>query len=108
MPENEETWIFEAKMIVEQKSVEKVHPTHNEQVLTHLCLTGIKLEYLLNFGEALTKDGSVAPCLCENQERANKAVLRSEQPTEGKQSHPDADHLEAGAGNPENWPWFLL
>ena len=39
------------------KSVEKLHPAHKKQVLTYLCLTGMKLGYLLNFGEALMKDG---------------------------------------------------
>jgi GxxExxY protein len=45
------------KVIVELKSVEKVHPAHKKQVLTYLRLTGMKLGYLLNFGEALMKDG---------------------------------------------------
>jgi len=49
--------IVEAKVIVELKSVEKVHPAHKKQVLTYLRLTGMKLAYLLNFGEALMKDG---------------------------------------------------
>jgi len=43
--------------IVELKSVEKVHPAHKKQLLTYLQLTGMKLGYLLNFGEALMKDG---------------------------------------------------
>jgi GxxExxY protein len=49
--------IVEGKVIVELKSVEKVHPVHKKQVLTYLRLTGLKLGYLLNFGEALMKDG---------------------------------------------------
>lgn len=49
--------IVERKVIVELKSVEKVHPAHKKQVLTHLRLTGLKLGYLLNFGEALMKGG---------------------------------------------------
>jgi GxxExxY protein len=49
--------IVEDKVIVELKSVEKVHPTHKKQLLTYLRLTGMKLGYLLNFGEALMKDG---------------------------------------------------
>ena len=49
--------IVEGKVIVELKSVEKVHPAHKKQVLTYLRLTGMKLGYLLNFGEALMKDG---------------------------------------------------
>jgi len=49
--------IGEGKVIVELKSVEKVHPAHKKQVLTYLRLTGMKLGNLLNFGEALMKDG---------------------------------------------------
>ena len=30
---------------------------HKKQLLTYLKLTGLKLSYLLNFGEALMKDG---------------------------------------------------
>jgi len=58
MHENEiGTVIVEGKVIVELKSVEKVHPAHKKQPLTYLRLTGMKLGYLLNFGEALMKDG---------------------------------------------------
>ena len=49
--------IVEDKVLVELKSVEKVNPAHKKQLLTYLRLTGMKLGYLLNFGEALMKDG---------------------------------------------------
>jgi GxxExxY protein len=49
--------IVEDKVIVELKSVERISPAHKKQVLTYLRLTGMKLGYLLNFGEALMKDG---------------------------------------------------
>jgi GxxExxY protein len=49
--------IVEGKVIVELKSVEKVSPAHKKQLLTYLKLTGLKLGYLLNFGEALMRDG---------------------------------------------------
>ena len=49
--------IVQGKVLVELKSVETVHPAHKKQVLTCLRLTGMKLGYLLNFGEALMKDG---------------------------------------------------
>jgi GxxExxY protein len=45
------------RVIVELKSVERVTPVHNKQLLTYLRLTGLKLGYLLNFGEALIRDG---------------------------------------------------
>ena len=44
-------------MIIELKSVESVNKAHNKQVLTYLRLTGHKLGYLLNLGEAFMKDG---------------------------------------------------
>jgi len=49
--------IIEGKVIVELKSVEAVSKAHKKQVLTYLKLSGMKLGYLLNFGEALMKDG---------------------------------------------------
>ena len=49
--------VVEDKVILELKSVESVNDAHKKQVLTYLKLTGCKLGYLLNFGEALMKDG---------------------------------------------------
>jgi len=49
--------IVEGKVILELKSVERVTAVHKKQVQTYLRLTGRKLGYLLNFGEALMKDG---------------------------------------------------
>ncbi|MBT8420351.1 MAG: GxxExxY protein [Gammaproteobacteria bacterium] len=43
--------------IVELKSVEKLAPVHAKQLLTYLKLTGFRLGLLINFGEALLKDG---------------------------------------------------
>ena len=45
------------KVIVELKSVDVIHPAHKKQVLTYLRLSKLKLGYLINFGEALMKDG---------------------------------------------------
>ena len=45
------------KVILELKSVECVTKAHKKQLLTYLRLTGMKLGFLLNFGEALKKDG---------------------------------------------------
>ena len=44
-------------VIVELKSIERVTPAHKKQLVTYLRLTGLKLGYLLNFGEALMRDG---------------------------------------------------
>ena len=49
--------IIEEKVILELKSVEKVIPAHKKQIQTYLRLTGLKLGFLLNFGEALMKHG---------------------------------------------------
>jgi GxxExxY protein len=49
--------IVAGKVLVELKSVERVSPVHKKQVQTYLRLTGLKLGYLLNFGEAVLKDG---------------------------------------------------
>jgi GxxExxY protein len=49
--------IAEDCVILELKSVERVSEAHKKQVQTYLRLTGLKLGYLLNFGEALMKDG---------------------------------------------------
>ncbi|MCG2753413.1 MAG: GxxExxY protein [Desulfobacteraceae bacterium] len=49
--------IVEGKVILELKSVEVTSKVHKKQVLTYLKLTDAKLGYLLNFGEALMKDG---------------------------------------------------
>ena len=49
--------IVARKVILELKSVERVTAAHKKQVQTYLRLTGCKLGYLLNFGEALMKAG---------------------------------------------------
>jgi GxxExxY protein len=49
--------IVEKKVILELKSIEKVHPVHKKQLLTYLKLTNIKLGLLLNFGDELMKNG---------------------------------------------------
>ncbi len=51
--------IIEKKVILELKSVEMLKPVHKKQLLTYLKLTGLKLGYIINFGEALMKDGIV-------------------------------------------------
>ena len=42
---------------MELKSIERLTPAHKKQLLTYLRLTGLKLGYLLNFGEALMREG---------------------------------------------------
>ncbi|MGO2356848.1 GxxExxY protein [Mesonia sp.] len=49
--------IVNNKVIIELKSVEAVAPVHLKQVLTYLKLTNLKLGLLINFNEALIKNG---------------------------------------------------
>jgi GxxExxY protein len=49
--------VVDGKVIVELKSVERVNSAHKKQVLTYLRLTGLRLGFLLNFGEAFMRDG---------------------------------------------------
>lgn len=49
--------IVDDKVIIEIKSVEAITPVFHKQILTYLKLTGLKLGLLVNFNEALIKDG---------------------------------------------------
>lgn len=49
--------IVEGKVLLELKSIESTSPVHKKQVLTYLKLSGLKLGYLLNFGETRMVDG---------------------------------------------------
>ena len=44
-------------VILELRSVEKLVPAHFKQLLTYLRLTGLRLGLLINFGEAVLKNG---------------------------------------------------
>jgi GxxExxY protein len=44
-------------VILELKSVQKLEPVHFKQLLTYLRLTGLRLGLLINFGEAVLKNG---------------------------------------------------
>ncbi len=49
--------IVENKIIVEIKSVELIAPVHQKQLFTYLRITGLKLGLLVNFNDALIKNG---------------------------------------------------
>jgi GxxExxY protein len=49
--------LVEDKVIVELKSVERLVPVHHKQLLTYLRLADKRLGLLINFGEALIKNG---------------------------------------------------
>lgn len=49
--------IVEGKVVLELKSIEHTNAAHRKQIQTYLRLSGHKLGFLLNFGEALMKGG---------------------------------------------------
>jgi len=49
--------IVENKVIIEIKSIEQIAPVHQKQLLTYLKLTNMKLGLLINFNNALIRDG---------------------------------------------------
>lgn len=49
--------IVENKVIIELKSIDTLAPVHSKQLLTYLKLAELKLGLLVNFNEALIKDG---------------------------------------------------
>ena len=51
--------VVESRVILELKSVEKISNAHRKQIQSYLRLTDKRLGYLLNFGQALMKDGIV-------------------------------------------------
>ncbi len=51
--------IVNGLVVLELKSVTAISPAHRKQIQTYLRLSSKKLGFLLNFGEALMKDGIV-------------------------------------------------
>lgn len=49
--------VFDKRVIVELKAVERVIPVHEAQLLTYMRLTGIRVGLLLNFNVPILKDG---------------------------------------------------
>jgi GxxExxY protein len=49
--------LIEDKLIVELKSVEKILPIHEAQILTYMKLANIKVGLLINFNAVRLKDG---------------------------------------------------
>ena len=49
--------VVEGRLILELKTVEKLLPIHEAQLLTYLKLSGIKAGLLINFCTPLLKDG---------------------------------------------------
>ena len=69
--------IVEDAILVELKSVEEIKPVHKKQLLTYLRLTGKQLGLLINFNEALLRDGIIR--IANNYSTtAQSAVVSSE------------------------------
>ncbi len=51
--------LVEDQLIIELKSVEKLAPVHKKQLLTYLRITHRPVGLLINFGEALLKNGFI-------------------------------------------------
>jgi GxxExxY protein len=49
--------IVEGRLLIELKSVERMATVHGKQVLTYLRLMDLPLGLLINFGDAVFKDG---------------------------------------------------
>ena len=49
--------LVEEQVILELKTVERLLPIHEAQMLTYLKLSGIRIGLLLNFNTAVLKDG---------------------------------------------------
>jgi GxxExxY protein len=52
--------VIEDQVIVELKTVERLLPIHEAQMLTYLKLSGIRTGLLLNFNSAVLRDGGEA------------------------------------------------
>lgn len=51
--------VVDRKVIVELKSVEKVQPIHEAQLLTYLRLSGIRVGLPINFNVTMLRDGII-------------------------------------------------
>jgi GxxExxY protein len=49
--------VYDARVVVELKAVERVIPVHEAQLLTYMRLTGIRVGLLINFNVPVLKDG---------------------------------------------------
>ena len=49
--------VIEGRVIAELKSVEALIPLFDAQLLTYLKLSGLRLDFLINFNVPLLKDG---------------------------------------------------
>src|SRR6266852_327655 len=84
--------LIEDRVIAEIKSVERVLPVHEAQLLTQLKLAGKPVGLLLNFNVPLMKDGVTR--------KLNRAALEVEGPGRGVgRNRPRAGSWRSGEGS---------
>ena len=49
--------LIESQLIIELKSIDKIHPIHEAQLLTYMKLSHVKIGLLINFNERFLKHG---------------------------------------------------
>lgn len=49
--------VVEGRVVVEVKSVEAIHPIHGAQLLSHMRLSGIRVDLLINFNVLRLREG---------------------------------------------------
>jgi GxxExxY protein len=49
--------VYDKRVVVELKAVERIVPVHEAQLLTYMKLTGIRVGLLINFNVPVLKDG---------------------------------------------------
>ena len=49
--------VYDKRVVVELKAVERIIPVHEAQLLTYMRLTGIRVGLLINFNVPVLKDG---------------------------------------------------
>lgn len=49
--------VFDKRVVVELKAVERIIPVHEAQLLTYMKLTGLRVGLLINFNVPVLKDG---------------------------------------------------
>ena len=49
--------VYDKRVVVELKAVERIIPVHEAQLLTYMKLTGIRVGLLINFNVPVLKDG---------------------------------------------------
>lgn len=69
--------VVENSVLVEIKSVEKLHPIHSAQMITYLRLSKISIGLLINFSEQLLKHG-LRRFVNEYDESSRPSRLRGE------------------------------